>query len=613
MMFLGNSIVKTSRRRRAKREEPVIPAQRPPSDLWVFALLTAAVFAAYWQTLHFGFVSFDDPAYVTDNVHVSAGVTWNGIVWAFTHSSAGNWFPLTWLSHMLDCQLFGPDAGLHHLTNVCIHVLATLLLYAVLRRITSARWPSAMVAALFALHPLHVESVAWIAERKDVLSAFFWMVTLWAYAKYVARPGPLRYALTLLAFCLGLMAKPMVVTLPLVMILLDYWPFARGLRIREKLPFLGLSAAVSVVTYLVHREVAAVVSLDSLPIGPRIENALVSYAIYVGKVFWPTRLAVFYPYPAGSLVWPAILAGLGLAAVTAAALRAARQRPYLLVGWLWYLVTLAPVIGLIQAGRQARADRYMYIPMIGLSIALVWGAWEILQPRPRWGAAIALGIAAACATLTRAQAGYWQDSISLFQHAVDVTTDNFVARFNLAGLLGMRGENGEAARQLAEAVRIRPGFAPAHAGLARLLAKQGRTEEALAQLHTAAALQPGDANTHYLIGALLGSAGRAYEAVGELSEAVRLDPNDADARRDLGVSLATLGRLPEAAEAFGAAARLKPDDASARCNFGMALASLGRTREAIAQLSEAVRINPDNAAARAALDNAMAAERGAGK
>ena len=604
--------MKTPRRKRAKRVEPVpqTQAQRPPSDLWVFALLTAAVFAAYGQTLRFGFVSYDDPAYVTDNIHVKAGVTWNGIVWAFSHSSAGNWFPLTWLSHMLDCQLFGPDAGLHHLTNVCIHVLATLLLYAVLRRITSARWPSAMVAALFALHPLHVESVAWIAERKDVLSAFFFMATLWAYARYVARPGPWRYALTLLAFCLGLMAKPMVVTLPVVMVLLDYWPFARGLRIVEKLPFFALSAAASVVTYLVHEQVAAVVSLESIPMGPRIENALVSYAIYVGKMFWPARLAVFYPYPSGSLVWPAILAGLGLAAVTAAAVWATRKRPYLLVGWLWYLVTLAPVIGLIQAGRQARADRYMYIPMIGLSIALVWGAREVLQSRPRWGAAMALGIAAACAALTWSQAGYWRDSISLFQHAVDVTTDNFTARFNLGGLLAMRGEDAEAVRQLAEAVRIRPSFAPARIGLGWSLAKQGRTEEALAQLRTAEMFQPGDANVHSQIGAMLGAAGRTYEAAGELSEAVRLDPNDADGRRNLGMALAILGRLPEAAGQLGAAIRLKPDDASARFHLGEILAKSGRTDEAIAQLSEAVRINPDNAEARAALDNAMAAEGG---
>jgi Flp pilus assembly protein TadD len=601
--------VKTARRQHAKPKEHALQAPRPPRDLWIFLLLAVAVFAAYWPALDCGFVNYDDPAYVTGNVNIKDGITWHGVVWAFTHSFAGNWFPLTWLSHMLDCQIFGLDPGLHHLTNLCLHVLATLLLFAVLRRITCARWPSAMVAALFALHPLHVESVAWIAERKDVLSAFFWMVTLAAYTKYVARPGPARYGLTLLTFCLALMAKPMAVTLPLVLILLDYWPFARGVHIKEKLPFLGLSAAVSVITYLVHEKAAAVVSVDLLPITVRLQNALVSYATYIVKMFWPGRLAVFYPYPSGSLLWPSILAALAMAAVTAVAVRTARRRPYLIVGWLWYLVTLAPVIGLIQAGQQARADRYMYIPMIGLSISLVWGAAEILHSRPLAAAAIAAGVCTACAVLTWSQVRYWHDSVSLFQHAVDVTTDNYIARFNLAYALGARGEDGEAARQLAEAVRIRPNSAVAHAELGQLLAKQGRTDEALVQLHTAATLNPTDASTHYRIGILLAAAERTDEAAAELSEAVRLDPGNADAHRNLGISLVILGRLPEAAEEFGAAVQLKPDDVQARFNFGLALVNLGRTREAIAQLSEAVRMNPGSAEARTALDDAIASER----
>jgi len=605
-------------RRRAKRDEPVLKAQTPSRDrdYWIFPLLAAAIFAAYWQVLHFGFVIYDDPAYVAENVNISPGFTWHGVVWAFTHSLAGNWFPLTCLSHMLDCQLFGLDPGRQHLTNVCFHVLASLLLFAVLRRITSATWPSAMVAALFALHPLHVESVAWIAERKDVLSAFLWMVTLAAYARYVARPGPARYALTLAAFGLGLMAKPMLVTLPLVLILLDYWPFARGFRILEKLPFLALAAAASVVTYRVHEGAAAVVSLESLPFGPRLANSLVSYATYIGKMFWPTRLAVFYPYPSGSLLWPAIFAGLGITAVTAIAMWQARKRPYLIVGWLWYLVTLAPVIGIVQAGQQARADRYMYIPMIGLAISLAWAAAEIFPYWPRLKSAIAVGavgVCAVCAVLTWFQVTYWRDSVSLFQHAVDVTTDNYIARFNLAGSLGVRGEEGEAIEQLAAAVRIRPNSAPAHAGLGRLLAKQGRKDEALAHLRTAALLQPGNADTHYRIGLLLAAAGRTDEAATEFAAAVRLDPNHADAHRNLGICLAMADRLPQAAEEFGAAVRLNPDDGNARFNLGVSLANLGRTTEAIAQLSEAVRINPDSADARAALDAAMSAEQASRK
>jgi len=312
------------------------------------------------------------------------------------------------------------------------------------------------VAALFALHPLHVESVAWIAERKDVLSALFWMLTLGAYARYVARPGPARYACTLLAFGLGLMAKPMLVTLPLVLLLLDYWPFARGFRIREKLPFLALSAAASVVTYMAHAQAKAVVSLETIPLGMRVENALISCAAYIGQMFWPSGLAVFYPYPSGRHVWQAALAGAGIAAVTAVAIRMARKRPYLIVGWLWFLVTLAPVIGLIQAGQQSRADRYMYIPMIGLSIALVWGAAELLQARPQAQMALAGAVCLACAALTWTQVGYWEDGVKLFQRAVDVTGDNYVARFNLAHELREQGDDAGAVRQLEEAVRIRP-------------------------------------------------------------------------------------------------------------------------------------------------------------
>jgi len=558
--------------------------------------------------LHFGFVNYDDPSYVAQNPHVRDGLTANGIAWAFTHSFAGNWFPLTWISHMLDCQFFGLDASLHHLTNLCFHVLAAILLYTVLRRITGARWPSAMVAALFALHPLHVESVAWIAERKDVLSACFWMVTLAAYARYVARPEKARYALTLAAFSLGLMAKPMLVTLPLVLCLLDYWPFARGVHIREKVPFLALSAVVSVVTYLVHRDVAAVVSLHALPLSLRIENALVSYALYIAKMFWPSGLAVFYPYPSGGLAAPATAAGAALAAITAAAIRSARRRPYFIVGWLWYLLTLAPVIGLIQAGQQARADRYTYIPMIGLTIALIWGAADILQSRPRVAAALGTAVCALCVALTWHQTGYWQDGVSLFQHAVDVTTDNYIAQFNLASALAARGDNSEAARHLADAVRIRPNSEPAHAELGQVLARLGQTDEALAELRTAAQEKPDDANVHYRIGLLLGGAGRPDEASVELSTAVRLDPDNAEAHRNLGISLALMGRAPEAAEQFSAAVRLHPDDANARFNWGMALATLGHAREAIAQLSEAVRLDPGNAQARAALEEATASD-----
>ncbi|MGA2147396.1 MAG: tetratricopeptide repeat protein [Bryobacteraceae bacterium] len=582
-------------------------------DFAVVVLLVAGVFLAYGQTLHFGFVNFDDPDYVTGNIHVRAGITADSVAWAFRHSFAGNWFPLTWISHMLDVALFGLDGGLHHLTGVSIHALAAVLLFVLLRRITGARWPSAMVAALFALHPLHVESVAWIAERKDVLSAFFWMLALYAYAAYAARPGPARYALTLLAFCFGLMAKPMLVTLPLVLVLLDYWPLARGLRLLEKLPFLALSAVASVVTFIVHGEAGATASVDILPIAVRLENALVSYAIYAVKMFSPSNLAVFYPYPRGSLTIPATLAAVALAAVTFLAIRMASRRPYLIVGWGWYLVTLAPVIGVIQVGGQARADRYTYIPTIGLSIMLVWGAAEILQPWPRARAVLACSVAVACIVLTRAQVRYWQDGVTLFRHAIDVTADNYVARFNLAFALDTQGETAEAARQLAEAVRIRPNSAPARAELGQLLAKQGQLQEALLQLDAAVRLDPSDATVHYRRGSVLGATGRETEAAAEFLETVRLDPGNANAHYDLGISLADQGKNAEAVSEFAAAVRLSPNDASAHYNLGITLGRVGRTRESIEQLSEAIKIDPNLPGARDALEDAKRLQRATGK
>ena len=580
------------------------PQTKAPSDLWIYVALTGAIFALYGAVLRFGFVNYDDPVYIADNPHVRDGITWSGIVWAFTHSFAGNWFPLTWISHMLDVQFFGLDAGAHHFVNLAIHAASTCLLFAVLKRITEARWPSAFVAALFALHPLHVESVAWIAERKDVLSAFFFMLTLWAYARYVTRPNRARYAWTLAAFALGLMAKPMLVTLPLVLMLLDYWPFARGMRIKEKLPFLALSAAVSVITYAAHAQAKAVVSLETIPLGLRAENALVSYAAYIGKMFWPSGLAVFYPYPKGSLVVPAVAAGVFLAAITVAAIWSARKWPYLPVGWLWYLVTLSPVIGLIQAGQQARADRYMYIPMIGLSIMLAWGGAELLRARPQLQIALAATAIAACAVVTFVQVGYWENGVKLFQRAVDVTRDNYVARFNLAHELREQGDIAGATTQLEEAVRIRPDSGLAHDELGQLLGKQGRLEEALAQLRQAEVSLPHDAALHYRIGIILASAGKTEQAADELSQAVRLDPTNADAHRNLGVALAMMDRLPEAVEQFRAAVGLKPDDANLRFNYAVALMNSGQKREAIAQLQDAIRLNPNFAEARAALEEA---------
>jgi tetratricopeptide (TPR) repeat protein len=579
--------------------------RKPGLDFWISFGLLVAVLAIYGQVRSHAFVSFDDPIYVTENPQVRSGLTWSGLVWAFTTFHDSNWFPLTWLSHMLDCQLFGLDSGWHHLTNVGLHALSTLVLFVVLRRMTGARWRSGMVALLLAVHPLHVESVAWVAERKDVLSTLFWMLTLWAYTNYAARPGRVRYVLTLFLFCLGLMAKPMLVTLPVVLLLLDLWPLHRGVRILEKLPFFAASLASSIVAYIAHQKGGAVASFEIVPLATRCENALISYVVYVLQSFWPSHLAVFYPFSLQSIVEPAIFAGIALCAVTVLVVLAFPRRPYLAVGWFWYVVTLAPVIGLIQTGSQSRADRYTYIPMIGLSLALLWEIAERLQPWPRFRVALAAAVTAACMTLTWLQVQYWRDDISLYRHAIAVVPDNYLAYFNLASALDAQGKTDEAIAQLRAAVRVRPNYAPARAELGQLLARQEHPDEALSELQTAVRLRPDDSVAHFRLGSVLGTLGRTGDAAAEFSQAVRLQPENADAHYNLGIALAQEDRVQEAAGEFEATVRLRPDDVNARFNLGISLARLGKLDDAIVQFSEAVRLKPDFADAHRALEQAI--------
>ncbi len=586
----------------ASKAHAAIAARR--IDLWIYVLLALAVIAVYAQVRTHSFISYDDPIYVTDNPQVRAGLTTDSIVWAFTTFHDSNWFPLTWLSHMLDCQLFGVDSGWHHITNVLLHALSTLLLFAVLQRITGSRWRSAIVAAIFALHPLHVESVAWIAERKDVLSTFFWMLTLWAYARYVEKPHPARYIVTLALFCLGLMAKPMLVTLPVVLMLLDLWPLRRGIRIVEKLPFFAASLAASIVTFVAHQQGGAVASFDVVPLAVRLENSLVTYIVYVLQTFWPAHLAVFYPYPLHSIVVPAILSAVALIAITVIAIREFPLRPYLAVGWFWYLVTLLPVIGIIQTGSQARADRYTYIPMIGLSIAIVWGLSELLQPWPKLQVATAAAAIVVCLPLTWLQVSYWKDNFTLYRHAIDAVPDNYLARYNLAAALEADGNTTEAVAQLREAVRVRPYYVPARAELGQLLALQGHTGEALHELQTAVELRPADAVAHFRLGSVLGTLGRPTEAAAEFAQAASLQPDNADAHFNLGLALAEQGNLAAAGREFDTTIRLRPDDADAHFNLGIVFARQGQLDSAAAQFSDAVRIRPNFTAAQQALERA---------
>jgi Flp pilus assembly protein TadD len=591
---------KRHRERNATGRTP-LPTRELPASIWIYFSLAASVLIAYSQVIRFDFVTYDDPDYVTGNPHVRDGLTWAGITWAFASSFAGNWFPLTWLSHLLDCSLFGLDSGWHHFTSVLIHTLSALLWFGLLNRLTGARFKSAIVAFLYALHPLHVESVAWIAERKDVLCGLFWVLTLWAYVAYTGVPSAFRYALTLFLFCLGLMTKPMIVTLPVVLCLLDQWPLRRGIRIMEKIPFFVASMAISLVTYLVHREVGATASLSLIPAVVRFENSVVSYAAYILQTLWPVDLAVFYPYPRNSLVVPALVAGLVLAIVTVLVIRAFPLRPYLAVGWFWYVITLLPVIGLIQVGAQARADRYTYIPTIGLAIALVWGISELLKRRPRIQVALAAAICLTCITLTWRQTQYWRDSMSLYRHALEVTTGNWVAHFNLADVLEKRGDFAEATAHLRETVRIRPRFASAYAELGQLLAQHGQPEEALPELRTAALLSPDVAEVHVRLGTVLSMLGRYDEAAVAFSEGIRLQPDNADAHFNFGISLAQGGSLPDAAREFRTTVKLRPADVEAHFNLGIVLARSRQTDEARAEFSDALKINPDFTQAREAL------------
>lgn len=508
--------------------------------------LIALTVAAYAPVRHYPFVSLDDPQYVSDNPNVARGLTWAGVRWAVTAGNKFYWHPVTWLSHMLDVQLYGMDAGRHHITSVVIHLASSVVLFGVLYRMTAALGRSAFVTGLFALHPLHVESVAWIAERKDVLSTLFWMLTVWAYLDYAARPRLRRMVVVMLLFACGLMAKPMVVTLPFVLLLLDYWPLRRaqaGTRatwvplIREKLPLFALAIASSIVTVLVQRDAGAVVSLGQLPLEYRIGNAAVSYLAYVRDMLWPTRLAVFYPFiaPPPTLVIASLLT---ITVVVGLAWSAAPRFPYLPVGFLWYVVTLLPVIGIIQAGGQARADRFTYVPLLGLFVVIAWGIADIGRALrvPKFVLRAAGGIVVAlCAAVTVVQVRYWRSNVSLWGRAVQVTVKNYRAENHLGAALADEGKLDAAIEHYSAALAIWPEFAEAHNNLGTARVDQGRTDEAIREFSAAARIKPTDPMFHYNLAVVLHDIGRTTEAIGEIRTALRLRPDDPNLVRALAV------------------------------------------------------------------------------
>jgi len=678
------------------KSEPVPPAAPAPAaagrpvPAWVVAAVLALVtLGLYWPATHAAFINYDDPDYVTQNPRIPGGLSWDNIQWAFTHAVNANWHPVTVLSHLLDGQLFGLQPWGPHLVSVLWHTANTVLVFLWLRRLTGAFWRSALVAALFGWHPAHVESVAWVAERKDVLCTFFGLLALWFYTRYVEaeakqkwgkqkaetggesgeagnaeirnppsshRTGPWGtsagsrkyYWLAWGCFALGLLSKPMLVTWPLVLLLLDYWPLGRFQPgrvwplVREKLPFFALVAVSSVVTFLVQRHSGAVVTMSRMPPGMRGANALVSYCRYLGKLFWPEHLAIFYPHPG---YWPGawvLLAAVLLAGLTALFFLQRRRHPFLLMGWLWYVGTLVPVIGLVQVGEQAMADRYTYIPSLGVLILVVWGAEELTRSwrQQRLAAAVAAAaVLGLCLGLTRQQLGYWRDGETLYRHALDITENNFLAYSNLGSTLFDQARNKEAVGQFERALLIRPNaalmhndlgsaflgdgrtnaairqfqaalrydtnYAPALYNLGMVLLAQGQTNAAVRQMEEAARREPDFAKPHYTMGSIFYSEGETNQAIREFQTALRLEPAYAEVRHDLGLIYSKADRTDEAVREFEAALRCKPDYPEARYNLGNALARQGRMKEAVGQLQAAVRLKPDYAEAHNNLGNLL--------
>jgi protein O-mannosyl-transferase len=642
---------------------PAAVMPQPGLPAWLIAALLALVtIAIYWPATRCGFVNFDDTEYLTANVHVQRGLTLESMKWACVNPVCCNWHPLTVWSHMAVSQVFGLNPWGHHLANVLLHAINAGLVFALLQQMTGTRWRSLLVAALFALHPLRVESVAWVSERKDVLSAFFGLLALIAYSRYVEvqslkskvqspksvvrglspifhLPSPIFYLLSLFFFALGLMSKPMLVTWPFVILLLDYWPLGRMRNAEcrmqnaeasetqhatrntphvsritllsllvEKIPFFVLAGLVSVVTFVVQQRGGSLVAAESLPFGVRIGNALVSYVRYLGKLFWPMDLAVYYPHP-GHWSFGKLGPTVGLILGISALVWVARRRyPYLLIGWLWFVGMLVPVIGLVQTGEQALADRHTYLPSLGVLILAIWGAYELsLRWRHHVTAWWVVGCAAIilCLTSTRQQIGYWKDGETLFRRALELTENNALAHNNLGDALGKKGQTDEAIREYQEAIHLKPDLAEAHNNLGVALGRKGQIDEAIRQLQEAIRLRPDDALAHNNLGAAFYQRGRTGEAILHFREAVRLKPDYADTHNGLGIALDKTGQIDEAIRQFQEAIRLDPDHTDAHYNLGVAFHQQGRTTEAIREFQEAVRLKPDRAEAHNNLGTAL--------
>ncbi len=595
---------------------------------WLPGLLFLLTVAVFWPATGNDFIWYDDDFYVTANVWVREGLSPAGIHWAFTTFHEANWHPLTWISHMLDVSLFGLNPFGHHLVSVLIHALNTALLFLFLLRASGAAWRSALASALFALHPLHVESVAWVAERKDVLSVFFWMLSMIAYASYARKPGARRYLALLACFVLGLLSKPMILTLPFVLLLMDFWPFGRwgsaaaaragspagrsSLRvqlIREKIPLFVLAGISVLVTLHAQKTGGTVGTFEEYPLAVRITNALAAYVSYLGTTLWPRDLAVIYPHPrALPPLWQVLSSLALLAGISLAAFKSVRRWPCLAVGWLWFLGTLVPVIGLVQVGLQARADRYTYLPLVGIFIALSWGGADVL--RRRGSVLLSLGVATVILSslvwATRSQIAWWRNDSSLLEHAIEVTENNWVAHLTLAVNLEKQGRSVEAQEHYDAMKRIKHDFVMAHAskGIQLSGAESG---EQVDQAHGGEA-RPDRARESYLSGNELVRQGRHREAVGHYDAALRLAPRDAQAHNNLGVALAGLGDHGGAAAEFREAIRLRPEAAEPHVNLGNILALQQNLEGAASSYRRAIKLHPESVEARLNLADLLLAQ-----
>jgi Tfp pilus assembly protein PilF len=540
-------------------------------------LLSVSIVVLFWQVQYHDFILYDDNLYVTENGNVLRGLSREGLTWALTATDAGFWHPLTWLSLMLDCQLYRLNAGGYHWTNVLLHVANSILLFLVLSRMTGAVFKSAFVAALFALHPLHVESVAWVSQRKDVLSTFFWVLTMSAYVYYTERPGVYRYLPIVLFYVLGLMSKPMVVTLPLVLLLLDYWPLKRFPSsafpvslyrlILEKIPLFILAAGLTAVTFYTEGKIGALKSFEMFPVEVRTANAIVSYVGYIWKTVWPINLAIFYPHSGILPWWQIVPSALMLVSITFLVFYNMKRYPFLVTGWFWYILTLSPVIGLVQIGGHGMADRYTYIPLIGLFVVMVWGVsrlWEGWQYGKIFAPLSSLVVLSVLMVLTWFQVQHWRDSISLFQHALHVTEKNYVVYNNLGAALFHKGNFDDSMECFKKALQIKPDYADAYNNMGLITAFRGKSEEAMFYYTQAIKMNPNDEKAHNNLANVLADRGSVDEAIQHYKEALRIRPDYADAHNNLGISLARQNHFEAAAYHFKEAMRITPGHIDAR-------------------------------------------------